>query len=162
MKNVSVSPQCVSVASYCLHSSQHTDSFHPNDGGETFLQNAGSNNSHTESAQKTVFFILHLPGVKPQSSNSYCIHAAKQSNSHIADTLICSGQYMMDGTRCPASQTVLFATEPPPPPTGDACHIPMNGPIEPDSAHFSSHGPLSAATINIVMKNGVFWDVDAM
>jgi hypothetical protein len=33
---------------------------------------------------------------------------------------------------------------------GDACHIPVNGPTEPDSSHFSSHGPLSAATINIV------------
>jgi hypothetical protein len=33
---------------------------------------------------------------------------------------------------------------------GDACHIPMNGPTEPDSPHFSSNGPLSAAIINVV------------
>jgi len=58
---------------------------------------------------------------------------------------------MMDGTRCPPSQIVNFAPDPPPPPSVDACHIPMNGPTEPDSSHFSSHGPLSPAIINKVL-----------
>jgi hypothetical protein len=62
---------------------------------------------------------------------------------------------MMDGTRCPPSQIVVFAPDPPPPPSVDACHIPMNGPTEPDSSHFSSHGPLSPAIINKVLSHSV-------